>query len=425
MPCVDLPSTVASDSFDIAARLAPHSGLCILQGFCRDGSTLLAVRPLESCSHLDPEPGTTQLTPRVTKPELADLPRWVGVIPYEALRDVERSSTRSADLRAPPHHTTPHWWRYGAFVKLGRTVQILGDDPGAVKELVELVHQPAAPLGTASARRLPDAYAKPRHVERIHQALEEIVAGEYYQICLARRIQLRVQGDPLALFRAISSPSAERFTAFIQTPEGDVMAASPELLVDIDASRRIKTSPIKGTRPRSPDIAQDRAWLKALEDDPKEQAELNMVIDVERNDLGRVAAIGSVRVSEAPRIVSLPTVHHRLATIEAQLRPDVTRSEWMHALLPSGSVTGAPKIRAMEAIARLEAHRRGLYTGAFGVIRHDQSTTLAMAIRTLTHRNGDAHYFTGGGIIYGCKPEQEWLETQWKAVALQSLNNSA
>jgi anthranilate/para-aminobenzoate synthase component I len=156
----------------------------------------------------------------------------------------------------------------------------------------------------------------------------------------------------------------------------------------------------------------------ALEASEKERAELTMVLDVERNDLGRIAAPGSVRMVEPPRVTTHPTLHHRSATLEAQLLPGTTLSRVLEALLPSGSVTGAPKRRAMEVISCLEPHRRGLYTGAFGMVAHDGGVTLAMAIRTLTVRNETGHYFSGGGIVADSDPDAEVLETDWKALQL-------
>jgi anthranilate/para-aminobenzoate synthase component I len=146
-----------------------------------------------------------------------------------------------------------------------------------------------------------------------------------------------------------------------------------------------------------------------------------MVIDVERNDLGRLAVPGSVRLSSPPHVESHPTVHHRVATVEARLTPAFTRADLLEAMLPSGSVTGAPKVRAMELIAELEPFRRGLYTGAFGTIRNDGSLELGMAIRTLTVVDGIGEYFSGGGIVADSVPERELEETLWKAAQLLPL----
>ena len=156
-----------------------------------------------------------------------------------------------------------------------------------------------------------------------------------------------------------------------------------------------------------------------LDQDPKELAELTMIVDVERNDLGRVAIPGSVRVTSPPRVVTHRTVHHRVACVAARARPDVSRDDVLRALLPSGSVTGAPKVRAMEVIAALEPRRRGLYTGAIGHVAHDGSLTLSMAIRTAVLRGDEGEYWTGGGIVADSDPEREVEETRWKALQLQ------
>jgi anthranilate/para-aminobenzoate synthase component I len=203
-----------------------------------------------------------------------------------------------------------------------------------------------------------------------------------------------------------------------------VAASSPELFLSLGPRGELLTLPIKGTRPRGADARADAAMAEGLENDPKERAELSMVVDVERNDLGRVARIGSVRVPGAPRVEAFGAVLHRTASVRAALRPGVTRTELLEAMLPSGSVTGAPKIRAMELIAALEAARRGLYTGAFGFLSHDGGLRLGMAIRTVTARDEIAHYFAGGGIVFGSEPAREVLETRWKAAQILRLIES-
>ena len=143
-----------------------------------------------------------------------------------------------------------------------------------------------------------------------------------------------------------------------------------------------------------------------------------MVLDVERNDLARLARPGTVQLAVPPHVEAHGTVLHRVATLQAELRAELTRREILERMLPSGSVTGAPKVRAMDLIAELEAERRGLYTGAFGYLAHDGSLELGMAIRTLTVREGEGHYFAGGGIVADSDPEREVQETLWKAEAL-------
>lgn len=163
--------------------------------------------------------------------------------------------------------------------------------------------------------------------------------------------------------------------------------------------------------------------MESLASDPKGIAELSMVIDLERNDLGRISRTGSVAVLHAGAIETHGPVHHRVATLTARLKPEVTRTKLLAAFLPSGSVTGAPKVRAMELIATLESERRGLYTGAYGWLGHDGSLRLAMAIRTLVanHLN-EGHFFAGGGIVADSSPQQEVEETRWKSLQILEIS---
>lgn len=147
-----------------------------------------------------------------------------------------------------------------------------------------------------------------------------------------------------------------------------------------------------------------------------------MILDVERNDLGRVAKTGTVRLLRRPSVTTYPTLHHRAALLGAILKDGIDLETLLQAMLPSGSVTGAPKVRAMQVIAELEAARRGLYTGAFGTLSHARELTLAMAIRTLTVREGDGHYFSGGGIVADSQASAEIEETAWKALQLLPLS---
>jgi anthranilate/para-aminobenzoate synthase component I len=187
----------------------------------------------------------------------------------------------------------------------------------------------------------------------------------------------------------------------------------------------MRTCPIKGTRPRGADAAADASLARALDADAKERAELTMAVDVHRNDLGRVAVPGSVRVLGEPRVLGGRTVWSRVAEIVARRAPGIALADIARAMLPCGSVTGAPKTRAMEVIATLEPWRRGVYTGAFGYVARDGALVLAMAIRTFElARAGDVRegcYFTGGGIVWGSDPTRELEETRWKALQVTQL----
>jgi len=182
----------------------------------------------------------------------------------------------------------------------------------------------------------------------------------------------------------------------------------------------LATEPIKGTRPRGGDADQDEALARELDADPKERAELAMIIDVERNDLGSVCQVGSVDLAVPPQVVTHRTIHHRKARVVGRARSDVSRTQVLEAMVPSGSVTGAPKVRAMEVIRQLEDQRRGLYTGGLGFVAHDGSVTLTMAIRTLVLRGDRGYYWTGGGIVADSDPVVERQETAWKALQVLS-----
>jgi anthranilate/para-aminobenzoate synthase component I len=259
------------------------------------------------------------------------------------------------------------------------------------------------------------------HAARIRRALELIRRGEIYQVNLARRFELDIAGRALDVLAALGAGALPPYALALEWTELAVAMASPELFLALEPGGRVRTRPIKGTRPRASDPAADRALARELDADPKERAELAMVIDVERNDLGRLSRPGSVRLAEPPSVETHARVHHRAATVTAELRPEVTREELLLATLPSGSVTGAPKLRAMEVIAELEPARRGLYTGAAGFVRQDGGLELGMVIRTLTFRDGRGSYYAGGGIVADSDPEREVRETLWKAAALIEL----
>ncbi|HEY3495967.1 MAG TPA: anthranilate synthase component I family protein [Polyangiaceae bacterium] len=411
------PVDAPADPFLLARALEGRSSLVLARSEA-GRVTYLACDPLEESHALDPEPDRP-LAPR----EHGEVPRWFGLLPYEARRSLERGAT--SDARPSPQLVHPVWRRYGALLKITHRVELLSTDARAMLELRQALHFGLRRLGGEAqpvrVSLLGKAEPGALHTERIRRALDLIQRGDIYQVNLARRFELAVEGSAVALLDALAPGVLPSQAAAFDWPELRVAAASPELFLATEASGRASTTPIKGTRPRSPDAALDQALARALDDDPKERAELAMVIDVERNDLGRLATPGSVRLARPPFVESHSSVHHRAATVEASLRTGVTRGELLEAMLPSGSVTGAPKIRAMEVIAELEPVRRGLYTGAFGLLREDGSLELSMAIRTLSVKDGIGHFYVGGGIVADSEPERELEETLWKARGLIAL----
>ena len=402
---------LAPEPLAIARRLA-HEPELVLLWTASGGRSFIGVRPLSRSAALDPEPA---LPPPADRGLLSMAPRWIGLLPYEALRDLERPGrVVSPNPRPEPHLSTPIWWRLGAVVCVDDRVTVIGDDAASVADIARTLRATPDP-GPEATELVPlPSEASERHAERVRAALDLIRRGEIYQVSLARRLGLRVQGDAIDLLGRLCRDTRPPYAAAWRTPGARVVSTSPELLLELRAGGLIRTRPIKGTRPRGHDASSDASLRRDLELDPKERAELSMVIDVERNDIGRVSVTGSVRAT-TPSVGSHGLVWHRRADVTGTLRPGTSREALLRAVLPSGSVTGAPKVRAMEIIAHLEAERRGLYTGGLGYITHAGEMTLGMAIRTLTTRGDEGHYFTGGGIVADSDPAREVEETSWKA----------
>jgi len=412
-----LPVDAPADPFALARALGDRPGLALL--WADDGRvTYLACDPTDTRESLDPEPSLA-LEPRA----FGEIPRWIGLLPYEARRSLER--TPGDDPRPAPDLASPLWRRYPVVIKITNQVEIIGAEAQARAELqkrllrgLQTPHRAPPPLSLRLAAP-PEPGAA--HRARIERALDLIRAGDIYQVNLARRFELAVTGAPHEVLAALVRQEPPPHALSVDWPELGVAMASPELFLRLEPGGHAFTRPIKGTRPRAGDPERDRELARGLDADPKERAELAMVIDVERNDLGRLAVPGSVRLAAPPAVETHASVHHRAATVEARLRPDVGRESLLLSLLPSGSVTGAPKIRAMEVIRDLEPVRRGLYTGAAGFVREDGGLELGMAIRTVTMRGGRGAYYAGGGIVADSDPAREVEETLWKARALIDL----
>ncbi len=260
----------------------------------------------------------------------------------------------------------------------------------------------------------PDAYR--RVVER---AKRYIYDGDIYQVNLSQRFAAPLRHDPFDLYLRLRQVNPAPFAAFLNFPEVQVLSASPERFLHFDpTSRRMQTRPIKGTRPRGQTAAADEALARELVNSEKDQAENVMIVDVERNDLGRVAEIGSVQVPHLAALESFATVFHLTSTVEAQLRDGCDVVDLLLATFPSGSITGAPKIRAMEIIDELEPTARSVYTGAIGYIGFDGSLDLNIAIRTMLVKGDTVYFQAGGGIVADSDPELEYQETLDKASAL-------
>jgi anthranilate/para-aminobenzoate synthase component I len=246
----------------------------------------------------------------------------------------------------------------------------------------------------------------------VRRVLDYIAAGDVFQINLSHALRVPTERSATAIYAALRRDTPAAFGALFDLGESAVICNSPELFLRVTPDRRVVTEPIKGTRPPG------EGQAEALRESEKDAAELAMIVDLERNDLGRVCELGSVRVLGGRRIERHPTVLHGVATVEGKLRPDVDLVALLAATFPGGSITGAPKIRATQIIADLERRPRGPYCGAIGHLDPDGSTQLNIAIRTMTLTNGIATVPVGGGIVADSDPAAEWEETLVKARAL-------
>jgi anthranilate synthase component I len=253
-------------------------------------------------------------------------------------------------------------------------------------------------------------------VERIR---EYIRAGDVFQVNLSRGWEARGERaiDPVALYRALARTNPAPFAALAKLPGGTVVSSSPERLVSLDG-RQVQTRPIAGTRPRGSSPDDDSQLSGELISHPKERAEHIMLIDLERNDLGRVCRTGSVEVDELMVIESYAHVHHIVSNVRGLLRNDMTAADVIRAVFPGGTITGCPKVRCMEIIAELEGRGRGAYTGALGYLGLDGRMDLNILIRSMVVRDRRIAFRTGAGIVADSDPDAELAETEDKARGL-------
>jgi para-aminobenzoate synthetase component 1 len=252
----------------------------------------------------------------------------------------------------------------------------------------------------------------------VTRIVERIASGEIFQMNLCRRLEARLAARRVwPLYRRLRAASPAERGAFFDLGENRaVLSISPERFLTVQDGM-VETRPIKGTRPRGSDPRDDRALARELMESEKDRAELTMIVDVARNDLGRVCETGSVEVTHHAELMTLPTVHHTVSTIRGRLRPDAGLAGLLRAAFPPASITGAPKIQAMAAIAQEEERRRGPAMGALGWISLGGDLDLAVAIRTAAFARGRIAYHAGCGIVADSDPEQEFAESAAKARA--------
>lgn len=292
-------------------------------------------------------------------------------------------------------------------------------DPGAAAPASEPV---AAGRGDGKRLAFRSGLSRAAFMGAVDAVREHIAAGDIYQANLTRRLETPFDGDPWPLYRRLRTGDPSLFSAYLDigsSPETGrpraVLSASPEPFLSVDAAGLVASDPIKGTRPRGRDQAEDRALARELLGSAKDRAENVMIVDVLRNDLGRVCTPGTVRVPRLCRLERTAAVQHLVSTVTGRLVPGLDAFDLLRASFPGGSITGAPKIRAMEILERLEPVRRGPYTGALGWLGPDGAMQTSIIIRTFVADGRRLTLHVGGGITFRSDPAGEWDETVVKA----------
>ncbi|MBN2446844.1 MAG: anthranilate synthase component I family protein [Phycisphaerae bacterium] len=404
-------------------------------------SATLTVNGVETRRHADGWRLWRQTHERLPKlPRLPhDLsPGWIGYVGFEMARLLERlPATRSEDLSLPVMRLAlfdqgivlDHEHQRAWAVAAPAVRAALGLPPGTpamtlAREWDEVLRRPpvrpAVTIDCAPCHEMPRSH----YDAMLRRALDYIAAGDIYQVNLCQRLRLSGLGDPLDVFAAMCRHNPAPYAALLRWGTRAVLSASPELFLRIDGDRAL-TCPIKGTRPRTGDVLLDAAYRAALMASEKERAELTMIVDLHRNDLGRVCLPGTVRVAEPRRLESHPSVYHTVADVVGRLRPECGPLDALMACFPAGSVSGVPKIRAIEIIDELEPVARGVYTGAIGALGLDGQMTFNVAIRTIQMHAGVGTLYVGGGIVADSEPADEYEETLAKARGILDALRSA
>ncbi len=360
-----------------------------------------------------------------------DLPRFsggaVGFVSYELARAYERLPLAPEDPHGLPDAFFGIYDTVVAFDHLRHTLQVLAHDdaarPGAAERSIARVFAALdAPLPslTSVPQAAPVVTANGTPAEfmaKVRRARELIVDGDCIQIVIAQRFDLQPSPAPLALYRALRHVNPSPYMFLLETPATTLVGASPEPFVRVEG-RNVVMHPIAGTRPRGRDDAEDAERERELRGSEKERAEHVMLVDLARNDIGRVSRSGTVRVTELMRVDRFSHVMHLTSVVEGQLADGADALDAFRACFPAGTVSGAPKIRAMERIAELERDQRGAYAGAVGYLGFDGTMDTCITIRTASIQGGVCRIEAGAGIVADSDPASEEAETRAKAGAL-------
>ena len=368
------------------------------------------------------------------------LPRFfggaVGYLSYDAVRFIERLPIQAADDLNFYDAVFMITETILIFDTLGNTIKIVcnahvdGSAPAEkvyslakdkIEKIITRLRKPAAAVKSESFGTEPIAVSSNMEPERfksiVRKAKEYIAAGDTIQVVLSQRFQAKLEGDSFNLYRAIRRINPSPYMYYLALGDLTIVGASPEVLVRVE-SGHIELRPIAGTRPRGKTEEEDAFFVKDLLSDPKEIAEHVMLVDLGRNDVGRVSQMGTVTVPEFLTIEKYSHVMHIVSDVRGTLQPGKSSFDVLKACFPAGTVSGAPKVRAMEIIEELEPYKRGPYAGAVGYFSFSGNMDFCIVIRTLLVKNGMVYFQAGAGIVADSQPDNEFQETVNKARAL-------
>jgi anthranilate synthase component 1 len=293
-----------------------------------------------------------------------------------------------------------------------------------IDEMVARLSQPLAPMHQGNGETAPKEklavssnFTRERYHQMVNRVKEYIYAGDIIQAVPSQRLARPTTAAPFQIYRTLRTVNPSPYMYYLQLNDFQIIGASPEMLLQVEGSR-VTTHPIAGTRPRGKDEVEDAALEKELVESEKERAEHIMLVDLARNDLGRVSQTGTVKATRLMEVDRYSHVMHLVSHVTGELRPELTAFDAMRSCLPAGTLSGAPKIRAMEIISDMEQDRRGPYAGAVGYFSFSGNADTALTIRTVVLKDGVAYIQAGGGIVADSEPEAEYQETLHKAGAL-------
>jgi para-aminobenzoate synthetase component 1 len=349
-----------------------------------------------------------------------DLCHFVERLPQTVLDDIALPDLHFAlyDAVAAYEHGTGRWYAASLSGEAGLR--------RAAAYLDAARPEPPQSESPATVGRVRPNCSREHYLDAVQRAKDYIAAGDIFQVNLSQRFQAQVAVGPVELYRRLARANPAPFAAYLALDEEDgaVLSSSPERFLNV-VDRRVETRPIKGTRPRGRTPAEDDSLAAELLASAKDAAELTMIVDLERNDLGRVCDYSSVQVTEHKALERYASVFHLVSTVEGRLHGDRDLVDLLKATFPGGSITGAPKVRAMEIIDELEATRRSVYTGAIGYIGAEGTTDLNIAIRTILVHGDQAYAQVGGGVVADSDPAAEYQETLDKGQRLfQALGHA-